>query len=378
MTEPTIQGDAVNAGPLSGVRVIEIAGIGPAPFCGMLLADMGADVIKIRVDRPGGGLTLVPWDRDPVNRNKRSVVADLKEPEGAQAVLSLVEHADIFFEGFRPGVAERLGIGPEACWERRPELVYGRMTGWGQQGPLSHAAGHDLGYLAPTGALHSIGTAGGPPQVPLNLIGDLGGGSLYLAVGLLAALVEARTSGKGQVVDAAIVDGAAHLMTMLYGFRANGVWSDQRGTNLIDGGSPYYSVYETADGKYMAVAALEPEFYAEFITRFGLDEHAPSQTDRARWPELRQLIADHMRTRTQAEWTEIFGDSDSCVAPVLDLGEAPRHPHNVARGTFVDSFGMTQPAPAPRFSRTPGSVRTPPPQPGTTQLDDVLDAWKKE
>jgi alpha-methylacyl-CoA racemase len=291
------------------------------------------------------------------------------------AVLSLAEHADILFEGFRPGVAERLGIGPEDCWRRRPALVYGRMTGWGQDGPLSRAAGHDLTYIAITGALDALGSAGGPPPVPLNLIGDLGGGSLYLAVGLLAALHEARVSGTGQVVDAAIVDGAAHLMTMLYGFRANGVWSDERGTNLIDGGAPYYGVYETVDRRYMAVGALEPQFYAEFCRRLGLVEPATSQADRAGWPDLRRRIADRMRTRTQAQWTEIFADSDACVAPVLPMGDAPAHPHLVQRDTFVESFGLTQPAPAPRFSRTPGSVRTPPPRPGTTPLAEVLAGW---
>jgi alpha-methylacyl-CoA racemase len=366
---------SATTGPLHGIRVIEIAGIGPGPFCGLLLADLGADVV--RVDRPGGGLTLVPWERDPVNRNKRSVVADLKEPSGAQDVLSLVEHADILFEGFRPGVAERLGIGPERCWTRRPGLVYGRMTGWGQQGPLSHAAGHDLAYIAPTGALSVIGPEDGPPQIPLNLIGDLGGGSLYLVVGMLAALVEARTSGKGQVVDAAIVDGAAHLTTMLHGFRGNGVWSDARGTNLIDGGAPFYSVYETSDEKYMAVAALEPEFYAEFLARLGLDEPPAAQHERARWPGLRARVADRMRARTQAEWTEIFGTGDACVAPVLDMGDAPSHPHLAERRTFVDAFGMTQPAPAPRFSRTPGAVRSAPPKPGSTTLADVLDEWSQ-
>ena len=363
----------MNPGPLRGVRVVEVAGIGPAPFVGLLLADMGADVV--RVDRPGGGKTLVPWDRDPVNRNKRSVAANLKERDGVEAVLSLAERADILFEGFRPGVAERLGIGPEACWQRRPPLVYGRMTGWGQDGPLSRSAGHDLCYIAPTGALDAIGSADGPPQIPLNLVGDLAGGSMYLAVGMLAALLEARVSGKGQVVDAAIVDGASHLMTMLYGFRANGVWSDQRGTNLIDGGAPFYGVYETADGEYLAVGALEPEFYAEFVKRLELDEPLSNQVDRTSWPRLRRRIADTMRTRTQAEWTETFVDSDACVTPVLGMGDAPAHPHLKARETFVDVFGLTQPAPAPRFSRTPSAVRTPPPQPGSTKLADVLSEW---
>jgi alpha-methylacyl-CoA racemase len=363
-------------GPLRGVRVIELAGIGPGPFCGMLLADLGADVV--RVERPGGGLTVVPWERDPLNRNKRSVAVDLKQPDGVETVMSLVERADILFEGFRPGVAERLGIGPEHCWARRPQLVYGRMTGWGQDGPLSQAAGHDLAYIALTGALHAIGDAGNPPQVPLNLVGDLGGGSLYLAVGMLAALLEARASNQGQVVDAAIVDGAANLMTMLYGLRANGAWNDARGTNLIDGGCPYYSVYETSDGKYMAVSALEPKFYAEFVKRLGIDEPLAAQHDRSRWPHLREHIAGRMRTRTQAEWVEVFGASDACVAPVLDMEDAPAHSHLAERHTFVNAFGMVQPAPAPRFTRTPGAVRTPPPTPGSTSVEDVLSEWKDE
>ena len=254
----------MSTGPLSGVKVLEIAGIGPGPFCGMLLADLGADVV--RVDRPGGGgMQLVPWADDLLNRGKRSIAVDLAKPGGAETVLSLVEHADILFEGFRPGVAERLGIGPEPCLLRRPQLIYGRMTGWGQDGPIAHTAGHDITYIAPTGALHAIGQAGGPPQIPLNLVGDFAGGSMYLLVGMLAALDEARRSGRGQVVDAAIVDGTAHLMTMIYSCYAGGVWSDERGTNLGDGGSPFYGVYQTSDAKFMAVGALEPQFYAEFL-----------------------------------------------------------------------------------------------------------------
>lgn len=362
----------MNAGPLFGVRVLEIAGIGPGPFCGMLLADLGADVV--RVDRPGGGTTLVPWERDLLNRGKRSIAVDLKKPEDTEAVLSLVEHADILFEGFRPGVAERLGLGPEACWERRPQLVYGRMTGWGQEGSLAHTAGHDIAYIAPTGALHAIGQVGGPPQIPLNLVGDFGGGSLYLALGLLAALHEARSTGTGQVVDAAIVDGAAHLMTMLYGYFANGVWTDERGTNILDGGAPFYSVYQTADDKYMAVGALEPHFFAEFVALLGLDAGV-DQHDESGWPHLREQISAAFATRTQAQWTEVFAGSDACVAPVLGLADAPKHQHLAARTTFVDYAGITQPAPAPRFSRTQGTISRPPCRPGQ-HTDEVLAEWR--
>lgn len=361
----------MNAGPLAGVRVVEIAGIGPGPFCGMLLADLGADVV--RVDRPGGRMTLVPWERDILNRGKRSIAVDLKRPEGAETVLSLAAHADILFEGFRPGVAERLGVGPDACWERRPPLVYGRMTGWGQEGPLAHRAGHDIAYIAPTGVLHAIGQSGGPPQVPLNLIGDFGGGSLYLAVGLLAALHEARITGQGQVVDAAIVDGASSLMTMLYGYFANGAWADDRGTNILDGGAPFYGVYLTADGKYMAVGALEAEFFTEFVKLLGLESDI-EQFDRTSWPGMRQAIANAFASRTQAEWTAVFENTDACVAPVLGLADAPKHEHLSARNTFVDYAGITQPAPAPRFSRTQATISRPPCTPGQ-HTEEVLAEW---
>lgn len=361
----------VTTGPLAGVRVLEIAGIGPGPFCGMLLADLGADVV--RVDRPGGGLTPLPWEEDLLNRGKRSLAVDLKDAEGAETVLRLAAHADILFEGFRPGVAERLGIGPDDCWARQPALVYGRMTGWGQTGPRARTAGHDLTYLAPTGALHAIGETDGPPQIPLNLVGDFGGGAMYLAVGLLAALHEARSSGRGQIVDAAVVDGTAHLMTMFYSMLAGGVWRDERGTNLIDGGTPFYSVYRTADNKYMAVGALEPQFFAEFATRLGLPESA-LQFDRDAWPELRQQIGAAFATRTQQEWTEVFAEGDACVVAVLGMRDAPQDPHLQARGTFIAPDGVVQPAPAPRFSRTPGLVDRPPCVPGQ-HTDDVLADW---
>jgi alpha-methylacyl-CoA racemase len=363
----------MTTGPLSGVKVLEIAGIGPGPFCGMLLADLGADVV--RVDRPGGGgMQLVPWADDLLNRGKRSITVDLADPDGADTVLSLVEHADILFEGFRPGVAERLGIGPEPCMLRRPQLIYGRMTGWGQEGPLAHSAGHDITYIAPTGALHAIGQAGGPPQIPLNLVGDFAGGSMYLLIGMLAALDEARRSGRGQVVDAAIVDGAAHLMTMIYSCFAAGIWSDERGTNLGDGGAPFYGVYQTSDAGFMAVGPLEPQFYAEFLRLLQLSPDPAAQFDRSGWPQLRAAIGTAFAARTQKEWVAIFDGSDACVAPVLGMADAPIHPHLAARGTFIAENGITQPAPAPRFSRPPAVVDSPPCAPGQ-HTDEVLADW---
>ncbi|MFF2650324.1 CaiB/BaiF CoA transferase family protein [Streptomyces sp. NPDC058045] len=360
-----------HAGPLTGVRVVELAGIGPGPFAAMLLADLGADVV--RVDRPGGpGLGIDPR-YDVTNRNKRSVLLDLKSPEGPGRLLDLAERADVLIEGYRPGVAERLGVGPELCLARNPRLVYGRMTGWGQDGPLAERAGHDIGYIAVTGALGMIGTPGTPPPPPANLLGDYAGGSLYLVVGVLAALHHARATGTGQVVDAAIVDGTAHLSSMIHGMLAAGAWQDRRGANLFDGGSPFYGCYRTADGGHMAVGALEEQFYREFCELLGLDESAPPREDIGRWPELRQAVADRFATRTRDEWAEVFADSDACVAPVLSLREAPAHPHLAARGTFTEHGGLTQPAPAPRFSATPTAVRTPPAQPGDGTADVVRD-----
>ncbi|MFC8229700.1 CaiB/BaiF CoA transferase family protein [Streptomyces sp. NPDC057287] len=350
-------------GPLTGVRVVELAGIGPGPFAAMLLADLGADVV--RVDRPGGSVIGIEPAFDLTNRNKRSVLVDLKAEGGAGQVLDLVERADVLIEGYRPGVAERLGVGPDACLERNPRLVYGRMTGWGQDGPLADRAGHDIGYIALTGTLSMIGRSGEPPTVPANLVGDYAGGSLYLVVGVLAALQHARTpGGTGQVVDAAIVDGAAHLATMIHGMLAAGSWQDRRGANLLDGGCPFYGSYETSDGLYMAVGALEPRFYEEFTELLGLGGEAPDRNDFGRWEELRALVADRFSTRTRAEWTEVFEGTDACVAPVLSLREAPHHPHLAARSTYVEHSGLTQPAPAPRFSATPVSVRTAPALPG--------------
>ncbi|MFE1363475.1 CaiB/BaiF CoA transferase family protein [Streptomyces anulatus] len=349
-------------GPLTGVRVVELAGIGPGPFAAMLLADLGADVV--RVDRPGGaGLGIDPAS-DLTNRNKRSVLLDLKSDEGPARVLDLVERADILIEGYRPGVAERLGVGPEACLTRNPKLVYGRMTGWGQDGPLAERAGHDIAYLALTGTLSMIGKPDEPPVVPANLVGDYAGGSLYLVVGVLAALQHARAHGEGQVVDAAIVDGAAHLATMIHGMLAAGSWQDRRGTNLLDGGCPFYGTYATSDGGHMAVGPLEGQFYAEFIGLLGIADAFPDRWDLARWDELRAAVTERFLTRTRAEWTEVFDGTDACVAPVLSLTEAPHHPHLAARSTFVEHSGLTQPAPAPRFSATPVSVRSGPARPG--------------
>ncbi|WP_281155061.1 CaiB/BaiF CoA-transferase family protein [Streptomyces sp. HYC2] len=349
-------------GPLTGVRVVELAGIGPGPFAAMLLADLGADVV--RVDRPGGtGLGVDPA-HDITNRNKRSVVVDLKSPGGPARVLDLAARADILIEGYRPGVAERLGVGPGACHARNPRLVYGRMTGWGQDGPLAPRAGHDIAYVAVTGTLGMIGEPDAPPAVPANLLGDYAGGSLYLVVGVLAALHHARATGAGQVVDAAIVDGTAHLSAMIHGMLAAGVWQDRRGVNLLDGGCPYYGTYETADGRYMAVGALEQRFYDEFSGLLGLAEHAGVRTDHTRWGELREAVAARFKSRTQQEWTAVFEGSDACVAPVLSLREAPHHPHLAARGTFTEHSGLTQPTPAPRFSATPTAVRTGPARPG--------------
>lgn len=331
----------------------------------MLLADLGADVV--RVDRPGGGVTIADRRKDIVNRNRRSIVVDLKHADGTDVVLRLVERADVLIEGFRPGVAERLGLGPDACLARNDRLVYGRVTGWGQDGPFARSAGHDITYLAATGALHAIGRAGGPPQVPVNYLGDYAGGALFLAAGILAALVEVQRSGRGQVVDAAIVDGVASLQAMTYAALASGTWRDRRGVNLLDTGAPFYDVYETADGRHMAVGAIEPHFYAEFVRLlFGAEAAAtlPDQADRARWPELRARIAARFAERSQQEWAQIFAGTDACVAPVVSLTEAPGHPQLAARGTYVEHCGVVQPAPAPRFSRTTLALERPPAQPG--------------
>jgi alpha-methylacyl-CoA racemase len=354
-------------GPLSGVKVVELAGIGPAPFACMMLAELGAEVL--RIERPGGGLAMGPPELELLNRGRRNVALNLKNPAAIDTVLQLVAGADVLIEGFRPGVAERLGLGPDACHEVNPKLVYGRMTGWGQDGPLAQSAGHDIDYLALSGALDLIGRAGGPPQVPVNLLGDFAGGSLYLVVGILAAVVEARGSGRGQVVDAAIVDGAAHLTTIVHGALAAGNWKLQRGTNLLDTGAPFYDVYETSDGEFMAVGAIEPQFYDELIRLLAVE--APDRYDQANWPALHKLLTETFAQRTQADWTEIFDGTDACVSPVLR--PAADHPHLVARGTFVESDGVRQPAPAPRFSRTPTELGRPPARAGQHTREALAD-----
>ncbi|GAB3590764.1 CaiB/BaiF CoA-transferase family protein [Angustibacter peucedani] len=360
------------SGPLRGVRVVELAGIGPAPHAAMTLADLGADVV--RVERPEGVPGAGPRPTDVLTRGRPSVAMDLKHPRAVAAVLDLVERADVLVEGMRPGAAERLGLGPQECLRRNASLVYARMTGWGQDGPLARTAGHDVDYLAVSGTLHGLGRAGGPPQFPQNLLGDFGGGSTYLVVGVLAALLEARASGRGQVVDAAIVDGAAHLAAMLSGVVAGGAWREERGTNLLDGGAPFYDVYETSDGRHVAVGALEEPFYAELLQRLGIADRAPDRADPTTWPQLRALLTATFASRTQAAWTAVFEGSDACVAPVLPLREAPSHPHLAARGTYVERHGVVQPAPAPRFSRTPATLTSGPSRPGQHSRA-ALEAW---
>lgn len=362
-------------GPLKGLRVVEIAGLGPAPFCGMLLADLGADVL--RIDRKGGPSAPIPLDpsKDVLARGRRSLAVDLKHPEGVELVLKAVEAADVLFEGFRPGVAERLGLGPEDCLRRNPRLVYGRMTGWGQQGPLAPRAGHDINYIALSGALSMIGPAGEKPHPPINLVGDMGGGGMLLALGILAAVIEARASGLGQVVDAAMIDGAALMMSSTVAMRAMGFWSDRRGTNLGDTGAHFYNTYETADGEYMAVGAIEPQFYEALCQGAGLDRSEfDKPMDPRRWPALIERLAAIFRTKTRAEWTKIFEDVDACVTPVLSLDEAPRHRHAQARNAFCDINGVIQPAPAPRFSRTPAGLPSPPPETGVGG-ENALRDW---
>lgn len=357
-------------GPLTGTVVIELAGLGPAPFCAMTLSDLGAEVV--RVERPGGGpVPIGSPGRDVLDRGKKSVVVDLKAKAGVEVVLRLTESADALIEGFRPGVAERLGLGPETCLATNPSLVYGRMTGWGQTGPLSGMAGHDIDYIALSGALHAVGPAERPVP-PLNLVGDFGGGGMLLAVGMLAAIVHVRSGGAGQVVDAAMVDGSALLMASHHGYLADGWWAAEREANLLDGGAPFYSTYETVDGNHVAVGALEPQFFAALIDGLGLsaDEIGP-QHDRDRWPEMRAMFAARFRTRTRDEWAEHFAGTDACVAPVLSMAEAPQHPHNAARGTFIEIDGVLQPGPAPRFSVTGASIDGPPPWPGA-DTDVVL------
>ncbi|MFE9975338.1 CaiB/BaiF CoA transferase family protein [Streptomyces hirsutus] len=362
-------------GPLDGLRVVELGGIGPGPHAAMLLADLGADVV--RVERPSGGLRTVPeGEADWLLRGRRSVAADLKDPEGLEVVRALVERADVLVECFRPQVAERLGIGPEAFQESNPGLIYARMTGWGQDGPWAKRAGHDINYLSVTGVLHAIGTSGARPTVPLNLLGDFGGGSLYLVLGILAALHERHRSGAGQVVDAAIVDGTTSLAQMIWAFRGTGVWDDTPAHNLLDSGAPFYDTYPCADGRHIAVGALEPQFYAQLLEGLGLDAAGlPSPDDRAGWPLLREAFGRVFATRTRDKWAEVFADIDACVTPVLSFAEATTHPHLAARSTHIAPGGVPQAAPAPRFSRsTPATPPATPPAPGADTAE-VLHDW---
>lgn len=357
------------AGPLAGLKVVEMVGLGPAPFCGMLLADLGAEVIRIdRPHKPTEGTSV-----DVMARGRPTLGVDLKQPGSIEAVLDLIGSADVLIEGYRPGVMEKLGLGPDVCMQQQPALVYGRMTGWGQDGPLAHAAGHDINYISLTGVLHAIGETDGPPTVPLNYIGDFGGGGMLLAFGVMSAVYEARTSGRGQVVDTAMTDGSALLSTMMYGLRAQGMWSTRRGENMLDGGAHFYGVYACADGRYLSVGAIEPQFYEELLERAGIDDPAfQAQMNASDWPELKAALATVFKQRSRAEWCEMLEGTDACVAPVLDWDEAPEHPHNRARETFIDVDGQVQPAPAPRFSRTPADK----PAANPESEDDLLHRWQ--
>jgi alpha-methylacyl-CoA racemase len=362
-------------GPLQGFRVIEISGIGPGPYCAMVLADMGAEVIQVVRPGPAGFGGGGKPEFDLLARGRRSVGIDLKRPEGVATLLRLVERADGLLEGFRPGVMERLGLGPDVCRARNPRLVYGRMTGFGQQGPLAQAAGHDINYIALAGVLAHVGRAGQPPTPPLNLIGDFGGGGLLLAFGMVCALLERERSGQGQVVDAAMIDGAAALMTIFHGAQQSGFWSDAPGTNLLDSGAPFYDVYETADGKYVSIGSIEPHFYARLLELTGLaSEELPGQLDRAQWPRLRERLSEVFRTKTRDAWCALLEGSDACFAPVLTMAEARLHPHNRERRMFVEVAGVAQPAPAPRFSRTTAEVQRPA-SPPAADTDAVLADW---
>jgi alpha-methylacyl-CoA racemase len=360
-------------GPLQGLRLLEISGIGPGPYCAMVLADMGAEVV--RIVRPGPGQFGGRPTHDLLSRSRRSICVDLKRREGIDTILRLCDQADGIFEGFRPGVMERLGLGPDVCLARNPRLVYGRMTGFGQEGPLAQAAGHDINYIAVSGVLAHIGRAGQPPTPPINLIGDFGGGGLLLAFGMVCALLERVRSGKGQVVDAAMVDGAAALMTIFHGAQQAGFWKDAVGTNMLDSGAPFYDAYETSDGKYVAIGSIEPQFYAELLQKLGLDgEDLPDQNDPAGWPVLRKRFTDVFRSRTRDEWCQVLEGSDACFAPVLTMAEARVHPHNRARNAFVDVAGVAQPRPAPRFSRTEADVPRPA-SAGGADTEEVLREW---
>jgi alpha-methylacyl-CoA racemase len=362
-------------GPLAGMKIIEIGAIGPVPFCGMLLSDMGADVLRVDRTAPSGlGIGQRETRFEVLGRGRRSVSVDLKHPKGVETVLKLCEGADAIMEGFRPGVAERLGIGPDDCMGRNARLVYGRMTGWGQDGPISHAAGHDINYISLSGVLHAIGTKDSGPVPPLNLTGDFGGGAMFLAFGMLAAMWEARSSGKGQVVDVSMIEGSAYLQAAIYGMQAAGYWKDERGTNVLDTGSPYYNVYETKDGKHVSIGSIEPKFYAELLEKSGMkDAGLPEQNARDKWPEMTEKFRDVFKRKTRDEWCEIMEGSDICFAPILSMTEAPNHPQNKARNSFVDIEGVTQPAPAPKFSRTAPEVQRKPPKLGEHTREGLAD-----
>lgn len=361
---------AMRSGPLTDLRIVEFAGLGAAPFCSMLLAELGADVV--RIDRPG---TAAPGPYSLISRSRRSIVLDLKTPRDVEVALRLLEKADAMTESFRPGVMEKLGLGPEIVMARHPRLVYGRLSGWGQTGPLAQAAGHDINYTALSGALHAIGTSE-QPSIPLNLIADLGGGALYLAMGVLAGVLHARSTGEGQVVDCAMSEGAVSLMTMYYGAVAAGEWNDQRSSNRLDGGAYFYSTYECADGQWIALGPLEPQFYGQLLTLLGLKGKTEWETpnERSSWAARRAELADLIRQRPRADWISLLEGTDACFAPVLSLKDAPLHPHHQARMSFVSAFGITQPAPAPRFSRTPGAIQSPPPRPGE-HSQEIMDEW---
>lgn len=364
------------SGPLEGYKVIELAGIGPAPMCAMMLSDMGAEVVRVdRLADAGLGISL-PKKFNYLGRGRKSIAVDLKNPEGIEAVLKLIDSADALVEGFRPGVMERLGLGPEICLKRNPKLVYGRVTGWGQEGPLSLSAGHDINYIALSGALHAIGRSDDePPAPPLNLVGDFGGGTMYILTGILAALLEVKNSGKGQVVDAGMVDGALSLMTSMYGMHASGTQKDVRGANILDSGSHFYNTYETKDGKYVSIGSIETKFYAELLEKLEIDpDSLPPQMERESWPAMKEKFKGIFLTKTRDEWCQIMENSDICFAPVLSLEEAPEYHHNKERGAFVEVEGVQHPAPAPRFSRTPSAIRGPAPKTGV-HTEEVLRDW---
>jgi crotonobetainyl-CoA:carnitine CoA-transferase CaiB-like acyl-CoA transferase len=366
-------------GPLHGLRIVEIAGIGPGPVAAMLLADMGATIIRVDRKAPSGLGLPRPIEFDVALRNRKSIRVDLKDPAGRALVLDLVGKADALIEGFRPGVLERLGLGPDACFARNPKLVYGRVTGWGQDGPLAQSAGHDINYIAVTGVLNAIGRSGQPPSVPLNVVGDYAGGSLYLALGILAGVIEARTSGEGQVVDAAIVDGVASLMSVLVGLRQGGMMAGERGTNLLDSGAPFYDVYECADGKHISIGSIEPKFYRQLLEIIGVDAATlGDQNDMRNWPKAKEAFAATFKKKTRAEWTALLEGTDACFAPVLGIDEAHEHPHLKARATYVEVAGVRQPAPAPRFSRTTLATPEPPAESSTGNAIEALRPWLSE